>query len=112
MIVERETLCIIGNAKSPKSDPITHRFVHFFITFIADAETGEIIDLEVSTALQLTNIFIRGLFIGQSLAAVDEALLEKVRTHYLGTSQRAIQVAYKDAVRKYRAWRNNVIITE
>ncbi|MCD7952658.1 MAG: DUF3870 domain-containing protein [Synergistaceae bacterium] len=98
--MERETLCIIGNAKSPKSDPITHRFVHFFITFIADAETGEIIDLEVSTALQLTNIFIRGLFIGQSLAAVDEALLEKVRTHYLGTSQRAIQVAYVAHLRK------------
>nr|WP_307755443.1 DUF3870 domain-containing protein [uncultured Cloacibacillus sp.] len=65
--MERETLCIIGNAKSPKSDPITHRFVHFFITFIADAETGEILDLEVSTALQLTNIFIRGLFIGRPL---------------------------------------------
>ena len=95
--MERETLCIIGNAKSPKSDPITYRFVYFFITFIADAETGEIMDLEVSTALHLE---------------VDDALLEKVHTRYLGTSQRAIQVAYKDAVRKYRAWRNNVIITE
>ena len=110
--MERETLCIIGNAKSPKSDPITYRFVYFFITFIADAETGEIMDLEVSTALHLTNVFIRGLFIGQSLAEVDDALFEKVHTRYLGTSQRAIQVAYKDAVRKYRAWRNNVIITE
>ena len=82
------------------------------MTFIVDAESGEIIDFEASTSLCLTNVFTKKIFIGKSLATVDEDLIEKVRTSYLGTSQKAIQVAYKDAVRKYSAWRNNVIITE
>ena len=110
--MEREKLCIIGNAKSQMGNPITHQFSQFFITFIADGESGEILDLEASVVLSLTNRFIKDIFLGRSLADVDPKIIEKIDHTYLGSSQKAIQVAYKDAVKKYRSWNKGIIIAE
>ncbi len=96
-----DTMCVIGNAKSGIDNPITHTYAHFFITFVVHVESGEIIDLEASFTLPLTNRFVRGLFLGRSLARVDEDLLCAIRDRYLGSSQKAIAVAYKDAVKKF-----------
>lgn len=54
--------------------------------------------------LPATNNFIRGLFVGRSLAEVDGEVLECVRNTYLASSQKAIQMAYLEAVKKYRTW--------
>ena len=100
----QNNLCVIGNAKVAHGNPITYQYTQFFITFIVDATSGEIIDLEVSTALRLTNEFIRTIFIGGSLCVCEERISNMISTRYLGSSQRAILTAYKDAVRKYRSW--------
>lgn len=110
--MEPETLCIIGNARSQIGNPITHQFSAFFITFIVESETGKIVDAEASVVLQTTNKYLKNLFLGQFLATVDVDFEEKIRRSYLGSSQKAIIVAYKDAVKKYRSWKNGVIITE
>ncbi len=96
-----DTICVIGNAKSGSDNPITHTYAHFFITFVVKIDSGEIVDLEASFTLPLTNRFVRGLFLGRSLAVVDEDLLCSIRCRYLGSSQKAIAVAYKDAVKKF-----------
>ena len=105
--MDKNSICVVGNAKPPKDTPIANRFTFFFISFIADGSTGEILDAEVSTLLKLTNDFVKTLFIGKSLASVDNALMDEVKNRYLGSSQRAIQVAYKDAVIRYNSWKNN-----
>lgn len=110
--MEIKTLCVIGNARVQSDNPITHQFSSFFITFIVDSEDGEILDADVSMTLALSRNFVREMFLGKSLANVDEALLEEIRLRYLGSSQKALQVAYKDGVKKYRAWRNGVILAE
>ncbi len=109
--MERERLCIIGNAKSQTGNPITHQFSQFFITFIADGESGEILDLEASVVLELTNKFIKDIFLGRSLAEVDPEIIEK-RSYLSGFVPKSDQVAYKDAVKKYRSWNKGIIITE
>lgn len=108
----QDMLCVIGNARSQQDNPITFRYSQFFITFVVESESGCISDIEVSTALKLTNDFIKSIFIGTSLSEMDDAIIEKVRTRYLGSSQKAIIVAYKDAVKKYKAWKTGIIITE
>ena len=105
-------LCVIGNAKSQQGNPIMRTYSQFFATFIVAPDSGEIVDIEVSAVLDLTKRFLQKLFIGRSLADVDEELLEEIRTRYLGSSQKALQVVYKDAIKKYRAWKSGVIITE
>lgn len=105
-------LRIIGNAKSQSDNPITHHYSSFFITFIVDAENGKILGAEVSMMLELTRSFTRRFFLGRSLAEVDRELLEEIERRYLGSSQRAMQVAYKDAVKKYGAWRKGLPSSE
>lgn len=100
-IFRDDTVCVVGNARTANDNPITHAYSHFFITFVAKVDTGEIIDVEASFTLPLTNRFVRCLFLGRSLEAVDEDLVRSVRDRYLGSSQKAIAVAYKDAVKKF-----------
>ena len=99
-----EKLCIIGNARTQQKNPITARFSHFFIVFIVEAASGKIVDLDVTVLLPATSNFIKELFIGRSLAEVDRELLELIRGSYLASSQKAIQMAYMEAVKKYRSW--------
>lgn len=107
-----EKLCVIGNARVKEGNPITHLYSSFFITFIVDSETGTILDAEASMTLGLTRRFVRDLLSGRSLADVDESLIQLISCCYLGSSQKAMCVAYRDAVKKYRAWRQGLIITE
>ena len=99
-----DKLCIIGNARTQQKNPITARFSHFFIVFIVEAGTGKIVDLDVTVMLPATSNFIKELFLGRSLAEVDKELLELIRGSYLASSQKAIQMAYMEAVKKYRTW--------
>lgn len=102
------TVCVVGNARTANDNPITHAYSHFFMTFVADIDTGLVVDVEASFTLPLTNRFVRSLFLGRPLDVVDEDLLRSVRERYLGSSQKAISVAYKDAVKKFvKAFRDD-----
>jgi hypothetical protein len=98
-------LLVVGNARAQSDSPITHRYAGFYVTFVVRAESGEIVDLEASVTLALTGRFIRGLFLGRTLARIDEELVEQVRGRYLGSSQKALIAAYRDAVKTYRRHR-------
>lgn len=110
--MEDVSLCIIGNAKSQLDNPITRQFSSFFITFIVEAESGVITEAEASVVLRTTNNFLSSLFVGRSLESFDDSLEENIRNRYLGSSQKAIIVAYKDAVKKYRAWRKGITLID
>ena len=99
-------LCITGNARTQLKNPITTRFSHFFIVFIVEASTGRILYLDASVLLPATNSFIKELFTGRSLAEVDKELIADIRSCYLCSSQKAIQMAYLEAVKKYRTTQN------
>lgn len=100
-------LCIIGNAKPPQDGPIATKYTFFFITFIVDEDSGTILDSESSVVLPATNEFIKKLFLGESLAEIDNDLLNRIKRQYLGNAQKTIQAAYKDAVRRYQIWKDN-----
>ena len=95
------TICLVGNARTANDNPITYTYSHFFIAFVVMSDTGEIIDLDASFTLSLTNRFIRDLFLGSSLRVIDDDVLYAINNRYFGSSQKAIAVAYKDAVKKY-----------
>lgn len=97
-------LCITGSARTQQKNPITARYAAFFFVFIVEDSTGRILDLDVTSMLPATNRFLQELFMGRSLAEVDKELLTDIRRCYLASSQKAIQSAYLDAVRKYRSW--------
>jgi len=95
------TTYIVGNSKSQQNNPITHVYGAFFIAFVIDNDTEEIIDLECNSILPLTNDFIKTIFIGKSIRYDFDHLKAEVEKRYLGSSQKAILVAFKDAQKKY-----------
>lgn len=95
------TIYVVGNSKTNTDNAITNRFNSFFIGFVVDVDTDQIIDLSCSSTIRTTDEFVKTLLIGKSLKAFNSYLEQEVKKRYHGSSQRAIIVAYKDGVKKY-----------
>lgn len=95
------TVYIVGHGKTNSDNAITEHYKIFFIGFVIDVRTDEIIDLGSSTTVDVTANFIRSLFIGKSFAQFSEELEDEISRRYFGSSQKAIITAYKDALKKY-----------
>ncbi|WP_211748259.1 DUF3870 domain-containing protein [Paenibacillus sp. Marseille-Q4541] len=100
MDYDQDTIYIVGDAQTSVNNPITQQFSAFFIGLVVDTTNHKIIDAGCSSTIPLTSRFVRTLFIGQSMLDL-EIVVEQVRTRYYGSSQKAIIVAFKDALKKY-----------
>ena len=98
----QNTLYVVGNSKSQQNNPITQLYGQFFIGFIVDKTTGQILDAECNSIIEITKKFIEDILIGESLMDDYDNVRNKVLQRYLGSSQRAILVAYKDAQKKFQ----------
>lgn len=94
------TYFVIGNARTGSDNPITHQYSAFYIAFEVD-EKGVILRSQASVTLDLTRDYLQELFQGRSLAQCDQQLIELIQSHYLGSSQKAVIVAYQDACRRF-----------
>jgi len=95
----QNTVYVIGDAKSPQNNPITKKYSQFFLALVVDAVSGEIVDSECSATIGLTNRFIHSLLVGRHVD--DPAIVKDIRKRYVGSSQKALIVAYHDAKSKY-----------
>lgn len=95
----QNTIYVIGDAKAPQNNPITKKYSQFFLALVVDATNDEIVDCECSSTIQLTNQFVRSLFIGRDINDVN--VEEDIRKRYQGASQKALIVAFHDAINKY-----------
>ena len=96
------SILIIGNSQTTGFNPINQQFGAFFLTFILDRDSGEILDCGASATVRTTERFIRSLFLGRRLAEDEESIIAAVQSRYFGSSQKAIIAAYRDALKKYR----------
>ena len=97
----KSTVYIIGHAKTNTDNAITDHFKLFFIGFVVDVTTDEIIDLACTSTISTTERFIASIFVGRKLDDYYEHIEEEIKMRYFGSSQRAILVAYKEAIKKY-----------
>lgn len=95
------TVYVVGNSKTNTDNAITNIFNSFFIGFVVEVDNDTIIDLSCSATIRTTDEFVRSLFMGKKLIEFDPNCQEEIKRRYHGSSQRAIIVAYKDAVKKY-----------
>ncbi|MDD2206609.1 MAG: DUF3870 domain-containing protein [Aminobacterium sp.] len=96
------SVLIVGNSRTTSDNPITFQFNAFFISFIVERESSLILDCQSSVTLDVTHRFIRDLFVGRYLLQDEQEITEEIQSRYFGSSKKAIQVAYKDALKKYR----------
>lgn len=95
------SIYIVGDAKTQQNNPITVRFGQFFIGFVVDKDSGEILGCGGASTLSITNEFIQSLFFGKSLLTDSNVIRKEVESRYFGSSQKAIVVAFKDAQKKF-----------
>ena len=103
----KNTLYIVGNSKTSSDNAITYKYNSFYIGFVVEVENGRIIDLSCSSTIRTTEEFIKSIFIDRCINEYDTCLEEEVKKRYHGSSQKAIIVAYKDAVKKYNEIKEN-----
>ena len=96
------TLFLIGDSRTDKENPITVKFGQFFVALEVDADTEEIVGFSCSHTVDLTEDFLRRIFVGRRIIQ-DAALIEnEVDTRYFGASRKAIIVSFHDALKRYK----------
>jgi hypothetical protein len=106
---EKETIYIIGESRTNMDNAITVIYNSFYVAFEIDVETDTIIDLGCSHTINITETFIKKIFIGKNILEFD-VLEQEIKRRYHGTSQKAVIVSYKDAIKKYQDVKNKFYI--
>ena len=97
----KESVYIIGESRTNMDNAITTIYNSFYIAFEIDAETDEIIDVGCTHTISITENFIKKLFTGKNIVEFDN-LEQEIKRRYHGTSQKAVIVSYKDALKKFQ----------
>ena len=96
------TVCVVGDAKTHMDNAITTLYNSFYVSFEVNIMTDEICDVGCTHTLDITEKFVKSIFIGKAMGQSCDAIIEEVNMRYHGDSQKAIIVSYKDARKKYQ----------
>lgn len=80
---------------------ITVIYNSFYVAFEIDVETDKIVDAGCTHTINITEGFIKKVFVGKNILDIDN-LESEIKRRYHGTSQKAVIVSYKDAIKKYQ----------
>ncbi|AJY77934.1 DUF3870 domain-containing protein [Paenibacillus beijingensis] len=98
---DKDTIYVIGDAQTSVNNPITQQYSAFFIGLVVDTTNHKIVDAGCASTIPLTSEFVRSIFTGQSILSFEQVAGE-IRRRYHGSSQKALIVAFKDALKKYK----------
>jgi len=98
---DKDTVYVIGHGKTNRDNAITEKFKIFFIGFVIDTKTDKVVDLSCSATIPTTSQFIASIFIGKKFDKYYNDIELEIKRRYFGSSQKAIIIAYKDALKKY-----------
>ncbi|WP_027623615.1 DUF3870 domain-containing protein [Clostridium lundense] len=101
MNYDKNTIYITGIARANNTDPITVMYNCFFLGVIVNRESGIIVDITCNTISNVTTDFIRSILVGYNLGKDLEKMINEVHERFLGTAQKALVVALKDAYNKF-----------
>lgn len=101
-MAKENTLFLIGDSRTDRENPITVKFGQFFVALEVDADTEEIVGFSCSHTVELTEDFLRRIFVGRHIVQ-DAALIEnEVEMRYFGASRKAIIVSFRDALKRFK----------
>lgn len=97
----KDTIYVVGNAKTQSDNAITTQYGKFFIGFVINRQNGNIIACDATATLNITNEFIRSLLVDKNINDDPNTIKKEIEDRYFGSSQKAILVAYKDAQKQF-----------
>lgn len=95
-----ETVYVVGESRTNNDNAITAIYKSFYIGFEVMTDTDEVVDIGCTHTLDTTEKILKSIFVGKRMDAAED-INEEIRRRYHGTSQKAVLVAYKEALRKY-----------
>lgn len=101
--MDLHSVYVIGESRTNADNAITKIYNSFYMAFEVEDGTGAILDFSCTHTLDLTERFLRKLFLGQNFLAVGNSLEDLLNRRYSGSSRKAVMVSYRDAVKRYRA---------
>ena len=104
----RDTIYIIGIAKSQQHNPITQQYGRFLLGFVVNKDTGIIESCGSTVVMKSTYDFLDELFRGRNIDTESELIRSELENRYFGASQKAIIVAFRDAQRRFRLFKKGV----
>jgi hypothetical protein len=104
----RDTIYIIGIAKSQQHNPITQQYGRFLLGFVVNKDTGIIESCGSTVVMKSTYDFLDDLFRGCNIDTEGELIRSELENRYFGASQKAIMVAFRDAQRRFRLFKKGV----
>ncbi len=96
-----ESIYIIGESRTNHDNAITKIYGSFYIAFEVSYNDGIILSFACTHTLNLTEEFLRKIFIGKSLEKDYEELESEIASRYYGSSVKAVLVSLKDAHKRY-----------
>ena len=96
---------VIGESRTNADNAITRIFGSFYLAFEVDGVTEEVLAFNCTHTLELTESFLRKLFLGKNFVEIDHWLESTLKQCYGGSSRRAVLTSYRDALKRYRAMR-------
>jgi hypothetical protein len=94
---------VIGESRTNSDNAITKNYGTFYMAFEVDDLTSEVLDFSCTHTISTTEAFLRKLFVGQVFPEIDVWLENTLNRRYGGSSRRAILVAYRDALKRWRS---------
>lgn len=104
----RDTIYIIGIAKSQQHNPITQQYGRFLLGFVVNRDSGIIESCGSTVVMKSTYDFLDDLFRGLNIDTDGELIRSELENRYFGASQKAIMVAFRDAQRRFRLFKKGV----
>ena len=104
----RDTIYIIGIAKSQQHNPITQQYGRFLLGFVVNKDSGIIESCGSTVVMKSTYDFLDDLFRGLNIDTDGELIRSELENRYFGASQKAIMVAFRDAQRRFCLFKKGV----
>lgn len=98
---------VIGESRTNADNAITKMYGTFFMAFEVEDQTFEVLDFSCTHTISTTQDFLKKMFVGQSFPEIDQWLEEALGRRYGGSSRRAVLVAYRDALKRWRLMTGN-----
>lgn len=104
--MDYKTVYITGEARTNLDNAITKIYGTFYMAFEIDLKTGKILKTDCNATMELTREFIKNIFDGKIFDEDEKNITDEISNRYYASSGKAIVVAYRDALQKYRKLRN------
>lgn len=99
------TFFVIGESRTNADNAITKTYGSFYVAFEVDEETEQVLYFNCTHTLELTEQFLKRIFVGQHFPTIGTWLEKVLERRYGGSSRRAVVVSYRDALKRYQAMR-------